>query len=93
MAIIRKNELASMDVETLNKRLFELRKELNSERGLIASGGRSQNPGKIKELKRTIARILTLISQKEKGLTQDKKKDSKQQSKQAAPPKTEGGKN
>ena len=64
MAIIRKKELKAMDTKTLGVKLTEIRKELNSERGLVKSGGRSSNPGKIKELRRTVARILTFIAQK-----------------------------
>ena len=64
MAIIRKKELKAMDTKTLGVRLTEIRKELNSERGLVKSGGRSSNPGKIRELRKTVARILTFIAQK-----------------------------
>ncbi len=64
MAIIRKKELKAMDTKTLGVKLTEIRKELNSERGLVKSGGRSSNPGKIRELRKTVARILTFIAQK-----------------------------
>lgn len=66
MAIIRKKELKNMDLSTLEQKLAELKKELNMERGKIARGGKIQSPGKVKELKRTISRILTFISQKSK---------------------------
>lgn len=62
MAVIKKSDFAKMSATELNAKLFEIRKELNSERGLAASGGRSQNPGKIRELRRTVARILTVLS-------------------------------
>ena len=64
MAIIRKKELNNMAPAALSAKLLEVRRELNTERGLIKSGGRSSNPGKIKELRRTIARILTKLTQK-----------------------------
>ncbi len=64
MAIIRKKELKAMDTTALTAKLGDVRKELNSERGLVKSGGRSSNPGKIRELRRTVARILTFIAQK-----------------------------
>jgi len=48
----------------LINRLNELRLELAKERGQIAVGGSSSNPGKIKEIKRTIARILTELKAK-----------------------------
>ncbi len=65
MAIIRKKAMAGLTMASLGSKLGEVRRELNTERGLIKSGGRSSNPGKIKELRRTIARILTKASQKE----------------------------
>ncbi|MEM5778520.1 MAG: 50S ribosomal protein L29 [Candidatus Aenigmatarchaeota archaeon] len=48
----------------LINRLNELRLELAKERGQIAVGGSSSNPGKIKEIKKTIARILTELKTK-----------------------------
>lgn len=65
MAVIRKKELKAMGIPALQARLGEVKRELNSERGLVSSGGRSSNPGRIKELRRTVARILTFIGQKE----------------------------
>ncbi len=64
MAIIRKKELKGMGKEALEARLFEVRKELNTEHGLVMRGGRSSNPGRIKELRHTVARILTYLHQK-----------------------------
>lgn len=59
MAIIKKKQLKQMSDADLAGRLGELRLELAKERGQIAIGGTPANPGRIKELKRTIARILT----------------------------------
>lgn len=64
MAIIKKKELHAMTPDALDSKLVDVRRELNTERGLVRSGGRSQNPGRIRELRRTVARILTLRSQK-----------------------------
>ncbi|MDE1798679.1 MAG: 50S ribosomal protein L29 [Candidatus Micrarchaeota archaeon] len=64
MAVIRKKELKAMAVPALQAKLADVKRELNSERGLVASGGRSSNPGRIKELRRTVARILTFLGQK-----------------------------
>jgi large subunit ribosomal protein L29 len=50
----------------LINRLNELRLELAKERGQIAVGGSPSNPGKIKEIKKTIARILTELKKAEK---------------------------
>ena len=53
-----------MSTEELNERLQELRTELATERGAIASGTKAENPGRIKELRRTIARILTVLQER-----------------------------
>ncbi|MCX6769776.1 MAG: 50S ribosomal protein L29, partial [Candidatus Micrarchaeota archaeon] len=60
MAIIKVGKLRELGDEQLTARLFEYQKELNSERGILATGGRTSNPGKIAELKKTIARLLTI---------------------------------
>jgi len=52
--------------EERRKKLTELRAELIRLRTTVASGGSVENPGRIRELKRTIARILTLESQQRK---------------------------
>jgi large subunit ribosomal protein L29 len=59
LAIIKKKQLKQMSRPDLINRLNELRLELAKERGQIAIGGTPSNPGRIKEIKRTIARILT----------------------------------
>jgi len=60
MAIIKKKEMRQLDDATLDKKLGDLRTELYSELGFIAAGGKASNPGRIKEIRRTIARIMTL---------------------------------
>jgi len=60
MAILRKKEMRALEEGALDSKMSDLRDELNSELGAVAAGGRASNPGRIKELRRTIARILTL---------------------------------
>jgi len=66
LPILRKRELKEMLPEERSKKLTELRAELIRLRTTVASGGSVENPGRIRELKRTIARILTLESQQRK---------------------------
>ena len=54
-------EMSNVD---LSKRLSELRLELAKEKSQIAIGGSAVNPGRIKEVKKTIARILTEIKRR-----------------------------
>jgi large subunit ribosomal protein L29 len=60
MAILRSEEIRDMSGEEMDDKIFELRSELLRERSKVASGGVADNPGRIKEIRRTIARILTI---------------------------------
>lgn len=51
-----------MSSDDLKKKVHEMRAELSRELAAVASGTRPENPGRIKELKRTIARILTILN-------------------------------
>ncbi len=64
LAIIKKKQLSQMSNADLTTRLGELRLELAKEKGQIAIGGTPSNPGRVRELKKTIAKVLTKISQK-----------------------------
>ena len=60
MAILRKRELKQMLPEERKKKITELRAELTTIRTSVKSGGTVENPSRIRELRRTIARLLTL---------------------------------
>jgi len=60
MAIIKKKQLKEMSKEDLQKKLVELKKELVKVRSQISKGTPPENPGRTKEIKRTIARIKQL---------------------------------
>jgi large subunit ribosomal protein L29 len=60
MAIVRAKEVREMSDEQIKKQLKDLRNELLKERAITATGGAPENPGRIRELRRTIARILTI---------------------------------
>ena len=64
MAIIKKNQLKDMSHDDLIKRLDELKLELVKDRGQIAVGGSPSNPGRVKTLKKTIAKILTELKRR-----------------------------
>jgi len=60
LPILRKRELKQLLPEEREKKLVELRTELVKLRTSVKSGGTVENVGRIRELKRTIARILTV---------------------------------
>jgi len=55
-------DLRSMPKEDLNSKLVELRKELVKHNAQIAIGTTPKSPGQIREIKKTIAKILTIAS-------------------------------
>jgi len=64
VAIIKKKQIKEMSHDDLIKRLSELKLELSKDKGQIAIGGSPSNPGRVKEVKKTIARILTEIKRR-----------------------------
>jgi len=67
MPLLRTKEIRAMDAEAIAKKLSELRDELMHERGVAAMGGAPPNPGKIRALRKNIARILTIMSEEQRG--------------------------
>jgi large subunit ribosomal protein L29 len=60
MPIVRLKEIDGMSSEERTKKLSELRAELSRLRTMISAGGAVENPARIRELRRAIARILTI---------------------------------
>lgn len=58
---LKTGEIRDMTEAEREKKLQDLRTELSNERAIAASGGAVENTGKIKTLRRTIARILTIM--------------------------------
>lgn len=65
MAILRTNEIRDMTPAERQQELEELETELLNSRAIQAAGGAPENPGRIGEIRRTIARIKTI--QREEG--------------------------
>jgi large subunit ribosomal protein L29 len=60
MAILRTSEIRTMTIEERADELENLNNELVRERALTSAGGAPDNPGRIGEIRRTIARIKTI---------------------------------
>lgn len=65
MPILRMNEIREMTPDERIRRLEELRTELSKLRTMISAGGSVENPGRVKALRRTIARLLTVMREEE----------------------------
>ena len=59
------SQIREMSSEDKQRRLEEYRTELSKVNTMIKAGGSIENPGRVKALKKTIARILTVIREEE----------------------------
>jgi len=57
------DEIRDMDTEKRQERLQELRTELIKIKTMIRAGGSVENPGRVNALRKTIARILTVMNE------------------------------
>jgi len=55
-----------MSNEERERRLMELRTELMRARTIVKAGGALDNPSRIRELRRAIARILTVMNEEKR---------------------------
>jgi large subunit ribosomal protein L29 len=78
MPILRVKEIRDMPPEERTKKLGELRTELLRLKTMIKAGGTVEDPSRIRELRKTIARILTIENEQKiesrKTKTEEKKK-------------------
>lgn len=58
------SELREKDASELKQDLTDLQKELVQERGQIEVGGFADNPGRLGQMKKTIARIKTVLNER-----------------------------
>jgi large subunit ribosomal protein L29 len=65
MAILRMKEIRKMEGKDMDKNLKDMRLELSKERASINIGASAKSPGRVKEIRRTIARILTVKRERE----------------------------
>ena len=63
MPILRMDDIRDMDTEERQERLQEFRTELIKIKTMIRAGGSVENPGRVKALRKTIARILTIMNE------------------------------
>jgi len=64
MSMKRIREIREKPSEDLLKRLSELKTELVRMRTMVEAGGALENPSKIRDIKKTIARIQTVINER-----------------------------
>ena len=67
MAILRKSEIRKLSEKEIDKKIQELRLELAKERANINIGASATSPGRIREIRKTIARMETLRKESKGG--------------------------
>ena len=60
---LKANEIRDFTPDERRKKLDELKSELMHERGVAAMGGSPPSPGKIRQLRMNIAKILTIMQE------------------------------
>lgn len=64
---MKAKEIRLMNETDLESKMLELKKELMKINSQIAIGTIPKNPDKVKNIKRTVAKIITIKNQKMKG--------------------------
>jgi large subunit ribosomal protein L29 len=77
MPIMRLKEIKSMSSEDRAKKLSDLRAEMARLRTMVRAGGAVENPARIRELRKTIAKILTIEHEDKLGLRKTEEKPKK----------------
>ena len=67
MAILRLNDIRDMSSEKRKEKITEVRTELARLKTMVEAGGSIDNPTQIRELRKTIARILTIEAEEKRG--------------------------
>jgi len=80
MPILRIKEIRDMSSEQRMDRLDEFRTELVRLKTMIRAGGNVDNPARVRELRKAIAKILTIET--EQKLEQAKEKEEEKEEKQ-----------
>ena len=66
MAKMNKKRIHDMSLEERQKQLADYKQQLGYQRALLAAGNTSDAPGKIKVIRKTIARLMTSINMETK---------------------------
>jgi len=59
--VLKAKEIREFTSDERTEKLEELKRELMHERGVAAMGGSPPSPGKIRQLRTSIARLLTIM--------------------------------
>ncbi len=83
---MRVKEINALSIEDRASKLADLRIELARIRTMVNAGGAVENPTRIRNLRRTIAQILTIQNEKKLGIHQPAEGKEEKAAKKAAKP-------
>ncbi len=89
MAILRLKEIIDMSQEARLKKLVDLRTELARLKTMVKAGGAVENPTRIRELRKTIARLLTVENENKLKIKKTEEEPAKKAEKKKSKSKTE----
>ena len=67
MAILRLKDIRDMSSEKRKEKVTEFRTELARLKTMVEAGGSIDNPTRIRELRKTVARLLTIEAEEKRG--------------------------
>ena len=89
--IMRMKEIVEMTPEVRTQRLIDLKVELARIRTMVNAGGAVENPTRVRQIRKTIAQILTVEHEQKLGIRKapaaPEKKEEKPAAKKAKPKK------
>jgi large subunit ribosomal protein L29 len=83
---MRVKEINALSTEDRDNKLLDLRIELARIRTMINAGGAVENPTRVRELRRSIAQILTIENEKKLGIRQPTEEKAAKATKKAEKP-------
>lgn len=92
MPILRIKEIRNMSHQDRTNRLGDMRTELMRLRTMIRAGGTVENPARVRQLRKAIAKILTIEHEEKLGIRKAKPEAKKPEPKKPEPKKTEAEK-
>jgi large subunit ribosomal protein L29 len=83
--ILRIKEIRGMSTEDRDKKISELKAELARLKTMIRAGGAVENPARVRELRKTIAKVLTIENENKRKLqkTEEKQENNSKKEKKS----------
>ena len=81
MAILRLKDIRGMSTEDRARKVSDLRAELARLKTMVRAGGAVENPARIRNLRKTIAQLLTIENEDKLGIRKEEEKTAKRSGK------------